>query len=330
MKLSGDLLRDMGIFVKLVDTQSFTDAARSLGVPKSTVSRRIDALEEGLGVRLVRRNSRGLTVTELGTAYYQRARRVLDLADDALQAVVGEEQLRGTLRMTAPRGLGSVIVSDVLADFLAKHPGVSAELVLTDSRVDLAGGRFDLAVRIGAEMSAPPGFEAQPLSPTWILLCASPGYIARRGMPVSPADLALHEAVIVTFLGGKRWRVRGPEGRTDVDVSGRITVDDVTMAERAVRAGLGIAPLAVALAAPAVRAGQLVHVLPEHTFEVRSMYALYPKDALRPAKTRHLIDHMVTHLRAALAERIAVFPSGVPSLQHPVPPPGTSGLAPTT
>lgn len=345
MKRSGDLLRDMGIFVKLVETQSFTEAGRSLGLPKSTVSRRIDALEESLGVRLVLRNNRGLAVTETGMAYYQRARRVLGLAEDALQAVVGEERLRGTLRMTAPRGVGSLIVADVLYDFMRLHPGVSAELMLTDRRVDMTEGRFDLAVRIGLETQAPPGFEATPLSPTWILLCASPAYVARHGLPEKPADMARHQAVVVRFLGGTRWRLRGPAGVVEVDVAGRLSVDDVIMAERAARAGLGIAPIVAALAAPCVRAGRLVHVLPEHSFEVRSVYALYPPGALRPPKTRRLIEHMVTHLRAAFAERIgplsplsAPVPpvehpvplsAPVPPAEHPVPPPGASAVLST-
>ncbi len=310
MNRSGDLLRDMGIFVKLVETQSFTETGRVLGLPKSTVSRRIDALEESLGVRLVLRNNRGLTVTEVGASYYQRARRVLGLAEDALQAAVGEESLRGNLRMTAPRSIGALVATGVLCEFLRDHPGVTAELVLTDKRVDLAEGRFDLAVRVGATVAAPPGFEGESLSPTWVLLCASPGYIARRGMPKFPVDLVQHQAVIVRFLGGQKWRLRGPGEPVEVGVNGRISVDDVTMAERAVHAGLGIGPIAAALAAPAVRAGQLVHVLPEYSFETRALYALYPTAELRPPKTRRLIEHMVKHLRSAIAERLG--PLSVP------------------
>jgi DNA-binding transcriptional LysR family regulator len=324
VRQTGGLLRDMGIFVRLVEMQSVTEAARSLALPKSTVSRRLDALEESLGVRLVQRNNRGLAVTELGTAYYQRARRVLGLAEEAVQAVVGEERLQGTLRVTAPRAVGTLIVSEVLSGFLREHPEVSAELLLTDRRVDLAEGRFDLAVRVEAEAQAPEGFETQALSPTWIFLCASPAYVARRGLPQKPADLEGHDAVLVTFLGGRRWRLRGPGGLVEVDMAGRLTVNDVTMAERGVRAGLGIAPIAAALAAPQVRAGRLVHLLEPWTFQVRSFYAVYPVEGRRPARTQRLIEHMVTHLRSAIAERLGPESAPVPPVERHVPPPVAS------
>ncbi len=324
MKRSGGLLRDMSIFVRIVEAQSLTDAARALGLPKSTVSRRLDALEASLGVRLVVRNNRGLSVTELGMAYFHRAQRVLGLAEDALQAVVGEERLQGLLRITAPRATGSQVVSDVLASFLRAHPEVSAELVLTDRRVDLLQGRFDLAVRIGRVVQAPEGYETQQLMPTWIVLCASPAYLARRGVPKTPAELAAHEAIRVGILGGSRWRLRSDAGLAEVDVSGRVVLDDMSMAERAVRAGLGIAPMAAAIALPLVRQGLLTRVLERWSFEARTMFAVYPVAARRPPRTTRLVEHMMTHLRAEIAERIGPASAPVPFLEHAVPPPEPS------
>ena len=182
-------LEDMEIFVRVVDAGSFTGAAERLGLAKSLVSRRLGRLEERLGTRLIARTTRKLALTEAGRAFYDRARRLLEeTADAEATAMATAADLKGRLRIAAPMSFGQLHLAPAVGRFLADHPDVEIDVDLNDRFVDLVGEGYALAIRIGRLKDS--SLVARRLASSRMVLCASPAYIARRGKPRTPADLA--------------------------------------------------------------------------------------------------------------------------------------------
>ncbi len=263
------------VFIKVVQTGSFTAGAKSLGLPKSTASRRVSELERELGAPLLRRTTRKLRLTDVGEVFYARASRI---AAEALEAELAVTQLqdgpRGTLRVTAPVELGLALGS-LLREYMDQNPEVKVDVVLTDRVVDLVDDGFDLALRAGPMPDSE--LNARRLPPAKRVLCASPSYRRHEGWATEPEELGEHACIaFVAGSEGLRWDLEGPRGRIEVAIDPRIRVNNYEMARQAALAGLGIAMLPSFQCAGDVRGGRLDVVLPEWCspeIEIRAVYA---------------------------------------------------------
>lgn len=269
-------LNDILVFARVVEAGSFTGAARLLRAPKTTVSRRIAALEQAVGARLLQRTTRSLAMTEAGRLYYERSSEALRLIDEAnLRLAEARTEPSGTIRISAPAGFADHLLNSAVFDFLAAHPKTKAELILTDDRLNLIEHGIDLAFRTGILPDST--LIARKLGTTHRILCASPDYLTRFGTPQVPADLARHACVIVgPSVEGASWLLEGPESQETVAVSGRFAVNDMHSALSATIAGYGIAQLPHQLARPALQDGRLQRILEDHTMSAGGLYVVYP------------------------------------------------------
>ncbi len=294
---------DLLIFARVADSGSFSRAAERLGLPKSTVSRRISILEERIGEQLMVRTTRRLRLTELGEKLLAHARRVATEVDDvAALAENRKEAPIGRLRVAMPSDLAILLFSDALAAFTAMHAAVSLELDLSARRVDLLGENVDLAVQIGS----PPEdalLAARRVAVFPIGLYAAPSYLAGRGDPVSPDDLARHDALRLLGRDGEpaRWTLTRGEERWQGVPNGRASANSPELLLRLARAGAGIAAVPDLLATPYVRRGELRRVLPAWCLSARTAWAVFPGRRLMPGKVRAFLDMLVTALPGGTA-----------------------------
>lgn len=282
-------LNEVLVFTRVVADNSFSGAARSLGMPKSTVSRRVADLEERLGVRLLQRTTRTLRLTDAGAEYYDRASRVVEELAEAERLVRGRQQApQGTLRITAPNDLGLGLVRGLIADFLVEHPDVDVSLQLTQRFVDLVDEGVDLAVRAGSLPDST--LVARKLSRGYARVYASPDYVDRNGAPASMAELANHPTVLLGSELIQTWKLFRGSKPVEVRVRGRMAVDDFSAVKQGTIDGVGVALLPEFHAEPDVAAERLVPVLPEfHTAET-GVYIVYPSARYLPAKARAFIE----------------------------------------
>ena len=292
-------LNDIAVFARVVEAGSFTAAAHLLGMPKTTVSRRVAALEREVGVRLVQRTTRSLNMTDAGRLYYEQSSQALRMIEDAhLRLAEARAEPSGTIRISAPVGFADHLLTGVVFDFLAAHPKTKVELQLTDERLNLVGNRIDLAFRTG--MLPDSTLIARKLGSTHRILCASPDYLARRGLPAAAADLARHDCVIAgPSTGSAHWMLDGPRGQETVTVSGRFAANEMQAVVASAIAGHGIAQLPYQAAEASVRDGQLRRVLDDYTTPVGGLYAVYPS-------SRHVSPLVKAFIELA-AERLAAI-----------------------
>jgi len=288
---------DMAIFVAVMAEGSFAGAARRLGMTPSGVSRRIGRLEERLGVRLLNRTTRSLSLTDAGARYHVRALQITADIDDAeREAADLQGAPRGRLRITAGNAYGSHRLMPLIPDFLAAYPEVEIELVLLDRMVDLVGEGFDIAFRSGEA----PGDQrtVRRLPDVAFVTCATPGYLAERGVPETPEALAEHNCLI-HMIGERRldrWDYVGPEGPVSVTVSGSFVANNLEMLYRATLRGAGIMHSVRLAAAAALADGRLVEILGDWAREdVRPMRMLYPSNRHLSPKVRAFIDFAVAY-----------------------------------
>ncbi len=271
-----DLLDDMRIFVTAVDAMSFTGAATRLGLSKQFVSRRISALEQTLGVRLLLRTTRRLSVTDLGRVYYERARRILDDVQAANLAVSSQgERVHGNLRVSAPMSFGTMFLGSVIPAFLTTYPDVTVELELNDRTVDIVGEGYDVAVRIGA--LADSSLIARAIAPMRMVTCASPRYLEAHGAPQTPEDLRDHAVLPYGHSQRVSWQYSRDGKVLDIPVAGRLRVNNGELARDAAVAGLGVTWLPVFIVAPALLNERLVTVLDAFEPAPSSIYVVYPQ-----------------------------------------------------
>jgi DNA-binding transcriptional LysR family regulator len=289
-------LNDILVFARVVEAGSFTAAARLLGMPKTTVSRRIAALEREVGVRLLQRTTRSLSVTDAGRLYYERSSQALRTIEDAnLRLAEARAEPSGTIRISAPVGFGSFL-SGTVSSFLAMYPKTMVELRLTDDRLNLVEDGIDLAFRTGVLPDST--LIARKLGSTHRILCASPDYLARRGVPEAPADLAFHHCVIAgQSAASAHWLLEGPHGQETVTVSGRFAANEMQAVIAAAIAGYGIAQLPDRMAEASIADGRLRRVLDDYTTPAGGLYAVYPS-------SRHLSPAVKAFIELA-AERLS-------------------------
>lgn len=293
-------IADMALFARVVESRGFTAAARQLGMAKSAVSKRIDRLERGLGVRLLQRTTRALSVTEAGQAVYERAAQALALAEEARSRVADLAAApRGTLRVTASVAFGKLCLVPLLADFLAACPEIRLQLVLLDRPVDLAEEGFDLAVRLTA--SPPEQAVAKALMPIDYVVCATPAYLAGREL-TTPRDLA---GVNCLYYGlgdfGREWTFEQAGQRIGVKVAGPVVVNSSEAVRDLVLAGLGVGLVARYAVAEEIRLGKLQVLLADWRAIGpfgETAYAVWLPQPCLPPKVRVFVDFLAERLSA--------------------------------
>ncbi|WP_437707328.1 LysR substrate-binding domain-containing protein [Sorangium sp. So ce448] len=288
MEPAGGHLGEMRAFLEVARRQSFSAAARALGLTSSSVSKQIARLEERLGAQLLRRTTRRVSLTEAGNLYAERADRILSDIEEAQRAVADLDGTpRGTLRISAPTVLGSIRVAPAVLACRARYPELRIDLDLTDRIVDLVAERIDVAVRLAAEIS-PASLVARRLADDLRVLCASPRYLRRHGTPRCLEDLADHDCITLNLEPVARWTLVGPEGERVVPVSGTFRSSDTITLRDAAVAGVGLANLPDYVVQDQLESGALRRVLPEYGASKRASFAVYAAPAR--AAVRVVVD----------------------------------------
>ncbi|MBD9484604.1 LysR family transcriptional regulator [Pseudomonas sp. PDM14] len=284
-------LDDALIFTRVVEFHSFTQAAQSLGMQKSTVSRRIALLEERLGVRLLNRTTRKLRLTEVGQAYYERCRQImLDFAE-AEQAVMQlQQEPSGLLRITAPIEFGQLFLGSVLGQFMRQYPQISAEVELTSRDVDPVEEGVDIAIVVGQPHDST--LIARKLFESGRRLCASPEYLALHGTPRRSEELVSHRAILLPQDPPRYWPLLGEQ----IACQRVMSCNNITLAREAALAGAGIAGLPLMISEAAVQSGRLVELLPAAQLPVGELYAVYPSRRFQAMKVKTFLDFLMASL----------------------------------
>ncbi len=285
----------LSIFEAVARTSSFSAAARELRLPKSSVSRGVARLESELGVQLLLRTTRQVSITSAGTALYDRTAPLLRSMNAALgELPEQQEEPTGTLRVTAPVDLGVSLLAQVVTRYTARFPKVSVDLHLTGRVVDLVAERFDVALRVGAKLEDS-SLVVRRVTPIALRIFASPLYLARRGTPRGEPDLAAHDWVVFRS-GPQKLRLATAGGAPGSQA--RIECDDLLFLRDAVRAGAGLGLLPEFLAEPEVLAGSLVRVLPRYERQAGYLHLVTPAAKHVPHKVAAFRDLVVELLRA--------------------------------
>lgn len=283
-------LNDVALFVQVIRAGSFAEAARRLGVPPNSASRRIQELERHLGVRLMQRSTRKLTLTDAGRTLYERcAEQVESLAQAAQEFIDGSQLATGSVRVAAPANFFNWFLMDWIAEFLAAHPQVRVEFLLSDARADLIGESIDIAFRAGKIVE--PNLIARQVGTTHSTLVASPGYLAARGAPLTLADLAGHDCIsFPKQSGAASWSLDSPEGNVEVKVTGRFSANTAQVLLQATLANLGICLLPAIIAAPHLQTGRLQEVLPGYGLKGVGIHLVYLSRKQLPRAVSAFID----------------------------------------
>ncbi len=283
---------DLLIFARVAELGSFSRAAERLGWPKSTVSRRLAALEQQLGEKLLLRTTRRQTLTEFGLQLLEHARQVLAEVD-AVMALREHRQATpsGRLRVSMPSDVANLLLADTLAAFIALYPAIQLDLDLSPRRVDLLGEGFDVVVRMG-NLPDDALLVARQLAVFPIGLYAAPNYLAEHGEPLVPDDLAQHEAIRMLQGNGEvaRWTLTQGDQRWQGLPLGRASANSPELLIRLACAGAGIAAVPDYFAASEVRRGALRRVLPAWCLPSSTAWAVFPERKLMPTKTRVFVD----------------------------------------
>ena len=295
-----DRLTEMEAFATVVDQGGFTDAAKKMGISKSAVSKHVSALEARLGARLLNRTTRRVSPTEIGLAYYDRARRVLNDAGEADALVTSMQSApSGLLRISVATDFGVNHLSPVLGEFLQEYPDITVNMVLNNRYVELISEGFDMAVRIGELEDS--SLRARRIAETSKRMIAAPSYFAQFGRPEKIDDLNEHKLLHYSNQAQAAvWKITAPSGeKRQVRTAGWLTVNDGQSLLNACVAGLGIAYLPAFLYADAMKKGLVEEAIPGLPVEVQGIYAVYPPGRFTQPKVRAFIDFLVN----AFAER---------------------------
>lgn len=288
-----DRLSSMSIFVKAVETGSFSAAAEALGMSPQLVGKHVLALENHLGVKLLTRTTRRQHLTEIGEQFYERSHSILAEVE-AAEALAEETRIvpRGTLRISAPVTFGIHTLAPKLPEYLRLYPGVSVQLSLSNRLIDLIDEGYDAVFRVGDLPDS--GLIARRLNPYRLVICASPDYLERRGVPQTPLELGEHECLLFSHTSLRtQWTFEGPEGHLTVPISGKLMMDSGEALLGAALAGQGIILQPLELLAPSILAGTLVPILPGFSVPARHLHILHAPDQRVPPKLRSFLDFAV-------------------------------------
>ncbi|EJN6961316.1 LysR family transcriptional regulator [Photobacterium damselae] len=290
---------DLVLFTQVIEHGSFSKVAELNSITKSVVSKRISKLESELGIQLIYRTTRKLTITEAGEVLYHRAKSISQVAQSAFDAVTGySEALSGTIKMSVPTISGELLLAESVSEFCKKHPGLTVNMSLDNHFVDLVAGNFDLVIRTGyledSSLIARHIFNSR-----WVL-CASPEYLAQHGIPNTPKDLLRHNCLGYNHQasGSFDWQfIRNDEVYT-LRVAGNFSSDNAAALKKVALAGNGIAYLPTCLVYDELHNDKLVEILSEHAGKVVGIYAVYPYTK-KPAKR---IQALIEHIRESYME----------------------------
>lgn len=293
--MAGDPLEGYATFAAVVEAGGFSAAAQRLGVTKSAVSKQVSRLEERLGARLLNRTTRRLALTDAGQAFHERALRILAEAEEAEQAV-GQLHAspRGLLRISAPMSFGLRHLAPALCDFLARYPDLQVEVCYDDRLVDVVAEGFDVAVRIAR--LADSSLIARRIAPCRRVAVASPAYVARRGAPADPAELAGHDCLLYTLSASETaWRFVHRDGRiADASITGRLRANNGDALRDAAVGGLGVILTPTFIVGEDLATNRLVRVLPDWEAAEISVYAVYPSGRHLSVKVRAFVDFLAS------------------------------------
>lgn len=289
-------LNDIVVFTKVVETKSFTGAADALGLPKSTVSRKLAQLEERLGVRLVQRTTRKLALTEIGEAYYERCARIVADVMSAEQLVTDMQATpRGRLRVTSSVDFGTKWFGRIIASFLDEHRDINIELEATDRVVDLIEDGFDLAIRFGPMPEST--LIARRLCAVYLIACASPAYLAQRGTPKTIEELDEHDHVLFTPASrNQTWTLASGDQTHEFGRPARFASNNFGAVLTSALSGSGIALVSDFMVAEELAAGTLVRVLPDWTTRATDVHAVYPAREKLPPRLSLFLEHLAQAL----------------------------------
>ncbi|MFY0527476.1 LysR family transcriptional regulator [Archangium gephyra] len=294
MGASLDDLVAMTVFARVVEAHSFSGAAARLGLSKSAVSTRVAALERRLGVRLLQRTTRRLSVTPEGARLYAQCAHLLSVADEASDLLGNVGTIpEGLVRVSAPVGIALHPLPSLLEKFAERYPRIQVELSVSDRRVDPVTESFDVAVRLFQYPHERSLIERR-LGTEKRLICGAPAYFARRPPPATPHDLASHNCL---RMRDRQWNFRLEGGSTVVPVSGTLVVDDIAVLREAALEGLGLARLPGSLVDADLREGRLVSVLDTYAADPLVISLVYPQRKHLPQRVRVFIDFMTEHFR---------------------------------
>ena len=290
-----DRFVEMQTFCAVVDAGSFVSAADTLGMSKAAASRYVSELERRLGVRLLHRTTRRLSLTEDGERFYARSRELLAGLEEAEAELHSRSgAARGLLRVNAPVTFGIRHLAQLWGAFCELHPQVRLEVTLSDRSVDLVEEGFDMAIRIAALPSST--LVCRQLARTRIVLCASPRYLAAHGTPSAPAELARHAVIAYSYWsGGDEWQFEGPDGRVSVRTKPSMHTNSGDTCRAMALADQGVILQPGFLVADDLAAGTLVELMPAYRSVTLGIYALYPTRKFVPPKVRALVEFLAEH-----------------------------------
>jgi DNA-binding transcriptional LysR family regulator len=294
-----DRWQEMAVFVRVAESGSLSRAARELNISQPSVSRIVGTLEARLGATLLLRTTRTISLTEAGGVFLERARYLLAEMAEAEEATRGVDSLHGVVRIAMPVLYGSRAVIPALATFLASHPDLRVEMIMSDARQNLVTDGVDVAIRLGVGPLDDSTFGARRLGLVERLVVAAPSYLSARGVPANPVELAQHDCIVQHGLFGREsWRFMHDQTVTSVDVSAKLWINSASGVLAAAVAGLGIALATRVMAGEELRTGQLAQLLDGHRLDPAEVHAVFPAGPKLSAKVRAVVDHLEASLRA--------------------------------
>ncbi|MGL4579188.1 MAG: LysR substrate-binding domain-containing protein [Shewanella xiamenensis] len=284
------------IFVTVVECGSFSAAGQKLGLSKSAISKRITQLEQHLGIQLLQRTTRSLSLTDAGARYFEYIRPAVQLTQEGLDAISELQQTpRGNLRISVPMVFGRRYIAPLIAEFLRRYPDIQLQMQMDDKTTDLIAGGFDLAIRIGELPDS--SLIARKIAPCLSVICASPAYLAQHGLPMTPSALTQHNCLFYSyFQDGVEWSFHGPDGVQRVQPKGNYQVNNSDAIQQACLDGLGIANLPRFIVEPDLQAGHLQALLTDYPLPEHGIYAVYPQRKYLPTKVTVLIKFLMEKL----------------------------------
>jgi DNA-binding transcriptional LysR family regulator len=292
-----DRITGIQLFIRIVESGSFSKAAEELRITQPTATKHVAALEERLGARLLNRNTRGVSTTEIGTLYYAKCKTIQREVEEADNlASLLQSRMSGKLRVSTSVAFGRRVLTPLVLSFMREHAEISIDLSFDDRYVNLVEQGVDMALRMGRLADSALGSRYLGMNP-W-LVAASPSYIERRGEPHAPADLSGHACLVYSSVqGDDRWQFSDAQGRTiTVQVQGPLRSNNLSAVLAAARAGLGVAVLPWYVARESMAEGLIQPVLKCFALPAQELHAVYPSPKLVPSKVATFIGFLQTHL----------------------------------
>ncbi len=299
-----DRVAAVQLFIRVVETGSFSKAATELGITQPTATKAVAAIEQRLGARLLHRSTRGVMPTEVGTLYYDKCKTIaheIEAADNL--ATLMQSGVAGTLRISTSVAFGRRVLVPLAMTYMREHPNLTVDLSFDDRYVNMVEQGIDLAIRMGRLADSTLGARWLGRNP-WVM-AAAPGYLEARGTPQTPAELPRHDCLIYsTVQGDDRWMLTGPDGEEQVvQVRGPFRSNNLSAVLAAARAGLGIAILPWYVARESVADGSVRPILERHSLPTQEIHAVFPSPKLVPGKVSSFIEHLRAALEGAWWER---------------------------